>query len=210
MRNSAASRSLMTPGSSGGPSRWASSAGVGVSASSSGNPAPRGCSNSTVSPCRFAITRPRLLARWMTPGANRRPAAAVVTSLTVPLPNVSVPGSRRSNDGPVWGIGVLAGVSAGKYPRYLCTLDRSVVYPACLAAELTKHPDHPLLQSPGAVRSGPATGRPRSVPRSPLYCLGWTLGKGMQHHHEGARTGSPTALRAVGRQARPGPCKHVR
>lgn len=29
----------------------------------------------------------------------------------------------------------------------------------------------------------------------------------MQHHHEGARTGSPTALRAVGRQARPGPCQ---
>ena len=27
------------------------------------------------------------------------------------------------------------------------------------------------------------------------YCLGWTLGKGMQDHHEEAHTGSPTALR---------------
>jgi hypothetical protein len=84
MRNPAASRSLMTPGSSGGPSRWASSVGVGVSTSSTGNPAARGCSNSTVSPCRFAITRPRLLARWMTPGANCRPAAAVAGSITMP------------------------------------------------------------------------------------------------------------------------------
>ena len=63
MRNSAASRSSMTPGSSGDPSRRASSSCVGVSASSIGNPAARGCSNSTVSPCRFAITRPRLLVR---------------------------------------------------------------------------------------------------------------------------------------------------
>ena len=28
-----------------------------------------------------------------------------------------------------------------------------------------------------------------------LYCLGWTLGMGMQDHHEEAHTGSPTALR---------------
>ena len=30
-----------------------------------------------------------------------------------------------------------------------------------------------------------------------LYYLEWTLGKGMQHHHEGARTGPPKVLRAV-------------
>jgi hypothetical protein len=69
-------------------------------------------------------------------------------------PNASMPGSRRSNDGPVQGTGMLAGVSAGKHPRYLCTLERSVVHTACLAAELAKHPDHPLLQSHSALRSG--------------------------------------------------------
>ena len=30
-----------------------------------------------------------------------------------------------------------------------------------------------------------------------LYYLEWTLGKVMRHHHEGARTGPPTVLRAV-------------
>ena len=30
-----------------------------------------------------------------------------------------------------------------------------------------------------------------------LYYLEWTLGKVMQHHHKGARTGPPTVLRAV-------------
>jgi hypothetical protein len=143
MRNSAASRSSMTPGSSGGPSRWASSAGVGVSASGIGNPAARGCSNSTVSPCRFAITRPRLLARWMTPGANCRPAAAVTGSLTVPLRTPPCPIADAATTALCGVSGVLAGVSAGKHPRYRYLVDRPVVDPACLAAELTKHPDHP-------------------------------------------------------------------
>jgi len=97
-----------------------------------------------------------LLARWMTPGANRRPAAAVATSLTMPLPNVSVPGSRRSNDGPARGHRGARRRISGQAPRYLCTLDRSVVDPACLAAELTKHPDHPPSSSSRPAPSDPA------------------------------------------------------
>jgi hypothetical protein len=37
-----------------------------------------------------------------------------------------------------------------------------------------------------------------------LYCLGWTLGKGMQDHHEEAHTGSPTALLEIGQTSAPG------
>ena len=59
-------------------------------------------------------------------------------------PNASVPDSRRSQRRPVRGIGVLAGVPAGKRPD-TCP-SGAVVDPACLAAELTKHPDHPLLR----------------------------------------------------------------